>query len=77
MNKRIKGIKEHPTDIIKSVVKRAFKIGDKEANKRMDICRDCDSNVKDEVFGGYMCQECYCPIKNLIHSDKGCDLNKW
>lgn len=77
MNKRLKGLKDHPTDILKSVAKRVFKIGDKEANRRMDICRDCDSNVKDKVLGGYMCDECWCPIKNLVYSEKRCELNKW
>lgn len=76
-NKRIKGIKENPIDIGRSIAKRILKIDEKEANRRMDICRECPNNVKDKVLGGRMCQECFCNLYNLVYSKKGCELGKW
>ena len=77
MNKRLKGLKKNPIDIGRSLIKRALGIDEKEALRRLDICRRCPSNVKDKVLGGRMCNECYCPIENLAYSKKGCELDKW
>ena len=77
MNKRIKGIKENPIDIAKSVVKRVFKVGKKEADRKLKICSTCPSKVPDELFGGSMCNECFCNLASLPYSGKGCELNKW
>ncbi len=77
MGKRIKGIKDNKIDIAKSIAKRTLKIGSKEAEKRLSICNGCENRVVDELFGGYMCELCFCPLKNLAYSDKGCDANKW
>lgn len=78
MNKRIKGIKEHPMDIAKSVAKRVFKIGSDKASERRLICNNCPSNVEDKALGGRMCNECWCNLSTLVYStEKGCELDKW
>lgn len=76
-NKRLKGIKENPLDIVKSKFKRVAGIGQAEAKRRLAICEPCDSRVKDHVFGGYMCDECFCNLADLTYSKKGCSLKKW
>lgn len=76
-NKRLKGIKEHPLDITKSVFKRVAGIGREEARRRLAICEPCESKVPDKVLGGFLCDECWCNLDTLAYSDKGCDLNKW
>jgi hypothetical protein len=77
MDKRLKGLKENPVDIGRSIVKRALGISEKEALRRLDICRECPSNVEDKMLGGRMCSECFCNLKNLAYSKKGCELKKW
>lgn len=48
------------------------------AQKRLEICKGCDSMVESVVFK-YKCNECGCPIGKKIFTDmKGtCDLQKW
>ena len=64
-------------DIVKSSFKRVAGIGREEAKRRLEICKPCPSNVKDNVLGGRMCDECWCNLDTLAYSDKGCSLNKW
>ena len=48
------------------------------AEKRLKICRGCDSMVESVVYG-YKCGECGCPIGKKIFTPKmgTCDLHKW
>lgn len=76
MNRFKEGIKN--ADLVaKAVVKRVLKIDENLANKRKEICDPCGHSVDDKVFGGKMCDLCFCPIKNLIYSDKECEAGKW
>lgn len=77
VDKRFIGIKENPADIVKSTIKRLKGADKNEAARKLSICKKCPSRVPDKIFGGFMCEECFCPLKNLVHSEKGCDLNKW
>ncbi len=77
MDKRLKGIKDHGLDIVKSVTKRVFKGNDSEIERKLAICAKCENRMEDGAFGGHMCGLCFCNLKNLVHSEKGCDLKKW
>ena len=48
------------------------------AQKRLEICKGCESMVESVVFG-YKCNECGCPIGKKIFTDmmETCDLKKW
>jgi hypothetical protein len=48
------------------------------ANKRLEICKKCDSMIESVVFK-FKCKECGCPIGKKIFTDKmgTCDLHKW
>lgn len=52
------------------------------ANKRMEICNGCESNIplfRDKKWSR-VCNECGCPIAKKIFSHKNndaCDLGKW
>jgi hypothetical protein len=48
------------------------------AQKRLNICKGCDSMVDSVVFDK-KCAECGCPIGKKIFTDKmgTCDLHKW
>ena len=82
LKKGISSAIDNPVDVIKSNIKR-FK-GDKTNNWKLDICANCEHRLSDPVFGDYMCgyedaqnDACYCPLKSLIHSDKGCPKKLW
>ena len=48
------------------------------AQKRLEICRGCDSMVDSVVFTK-ICNECGCPIGKKIFTESigSCDLHKW
>ena len=48
------------------------------AQKRLEICKGCESMVESVVFK-YKCNECGCPIGKKIFTDMmgTCDLKKW
>lgn len=48
------------------------------AQKRLAICKGCDSMVESVVFK-FKCNECGCPIGKKIFTPKmgSCDLHKW
>lgn len=55
-----------------------------EERKKLSTCGDCDSAKDDTWFdtdlrehSGVMCGECFCPIIELVISDKKCPLEKW
>lgn len=80
--KRLKSIIKNPTDVVKSNIKRLS--GDKSNNWKLDICNNCEDKLPDPVLGGFMCgyedkntDACYCPLKSLIHSEKGCPKQLW
>ena len=76
MERLKKGI-QNIDKVAKAVTKRAMGIGKEEAERREEICSTCTHNVPDKIFGGTMCDLCLCPIKNLIYSDKNCEIDKW
>ena len=48
------------------------------AQKRLQICKGCDSMVESVVFE-FKCNECGCPIGKKIFTNVmgSCDLKKW
>lgn len=80
--KRIKSALINPLDVINSNIKRIK--GDTSNDWKLDICHKCEHKEKDNVFGGFMCgyedekiEACYCPLKSLVNSKKGCPKKLW
>ncbi len=63
-------------EIIKGVINHHLKDATPEANRRYQICLDCDSSYNDLVLGK-RCKECGCILKYKVKSDSNCPLGKW
>jgi predicted Zn-ribbon and HTH transcriptional regulator len=77
VKKIIKGLADNPMDIAEGFIRVATGNEHPCASDRMAICDDCEKKEDDPIFGGFMCSECGCHLKEKVNSDAKCPLGKW